>query len=53
MANLIVILILVIIVGAAAAFIIREKKRGVHCIGCSSAGQCSQKNCGGCSGNKR
>ncbi len=49
MANLIVILILVLVIGAAVAFIIREKKRGVKCIGCPNAGSCSG-NCGGCPG---
>ena len=50
MADLIVIIILLLMIGSALAFIIREKKRGAACIGCSSAGQCTRKNCGGCSG---
>ncbi|MBR2948787.1 MAG: FeoB-associated Cys-rich membrane protein [Lachnospiraceae bacterium] len=50
MADLIVILILLIIIGAAIVFIVREKKRGVKCIGCPAAGQCARKSCGGCSG---
>lgn len=49
MANVIVILILLLVIGAAVAFIIKEKKRGTACIGCSAAGQCTRRNCGGCS----
>lgn len=45
MVDLIVILILVLIVGAAIRYIVKEKKKGVHCIGCPSAGSCS-KACG-------
>jgi len=43
MINAIVILILAIIVGAAVAYIIKEKKRGVKCIGCPYAGQCANR----------
>ncbi len=57
MADLIVTGIIVIIIGAAIAYIIREKKRGVKCIGCPSGGNCSQESqrhcnggCGHCSG---
>ena len=46
MSNLIIVLLLVLIVGGAASFIIREKKRGVKCVGCPHAKQCSGK-CGG------
>ena len=47
MADFIVAGIVLLLVGAAIAFIVKEKKRGVRCIGCSSGG-CSQN--GGCSG---
>lgn len=48
-ANVIVTLILVAIVGGIIAYIVREKKRGVKCIGCPYAKQCG----GGCSGHKK
>lgn len=52
MESFIVGLIIVAIVGAAVAYIIKEKKKGVKCIGCPSAGACaSAKKCsaeGGC-----
>lgn len=41
LANVIVIALLVLIVGSAVLYIRKEKKRGVHCIGCPSAGSCS------------
>jgi len=40
MTNFLVILIVIAIVGVATAYIIKEKKRGVKCIGCPSAGTC-------------
>ena len=49
MTNFIVILIVIAIVGAAVAYIIREKKRGVKCIGCPAAATCP--NSGKCMGN--
>lgn len=49
MADGIVILLVVLVVGAAVKFIIKEKKRGVKCIGCSSAGTCGKKSCCSCS----
>ena len=46
MSDFIVIAIVVVIVGLALAYIIREKKRGVKCVGCPHG-----KTCGGsCSG---
>ena len=51
MANLLVILIVLIILTAVIAYIVKEKKRGVVCIGCPAAGQCSRANCGGGCGN--
>lgn len=52
MANLVIILIVLIIIVAVSVYIAKEKKRGVKCIGCPAAGQCSGANCqsGGCSG---
>lgn len=43
MVNAIVILVIVAIVGVAVAYIVKEKKRGVKCIGCPYAGQCANK----------
>ena len=44
MADLIVIGIVLLIVGAAMAYIIKEKKKGVKCIGCPAAGTCGKMN---------
>lgn len=51
MADIIIIAIILVIVGISAAYIIREKKRGVKCIGCSAGGTCGKQHCGssGCS----
>lgn len=51
MADLFVVAILAVIVGAAIVYIIKEKKRGVKCIGCPAARNCAGKNHGdsGCS----
>lgn len=49
MIDFIIATIIVVIVGAAAAYIVKEKKRGVKCIGCSASGACSGK-CNGTSG---
>lgn len=46
MSDLVVILIVALVVGLALAYIIREKKRGVKCVGCPYA-----KNCGSCHGS--
>ena len=44
MADLIVLGVIAVLVGASLAFIIKEKKRGVKCIGCPMAGTCAKKN---------
>ena len=49
MANVVVGAIVVAAVGAAIAYIVKEKKRGVTCIGCPHAGTCAKKRQGGCS----
>ena len=49
MADLIIGLIVVVLAGLAIGYIVRAKKRGVTCIGCSQAGTCSMKSQGGCS----
>ena len=51
MVNVIVAVILLIIIGAAIAYIIKEKKRGVKCIGCPAGGSCSGNCAGNCGGS--
>ena len=46
MADFIVIGIVLALVGTAVAYIVRQKKKGVKCIGCPDACSCSG-NCGG------
>ena len=48
LADIIVGLVVLLAVGAAAAYIIREKKKGVMCIGCPEGGACARKGKGGC-----
>lgn len=48
--------IVMIIIGAAVVYIMRERKKGVKCIGCSSSGSCCNGGCNGdcngdCNGN--
>lgn len=42
--DLIVGAVVLLIVGAAMIYIRKEKKKGVRCIGCPSAGTCSRSN---------
>lgn len=49
--NVIAALVILLIVGPALFYIIREKKKGRHCIGCPAAGSCSRAGCG-CKGKK-
>ena len=49
MATFIVGMIIVIIVGAAVVYIIKEKKKGVKCIGCPEGATCSGS-CASCGG---
>ena len=48
MENIIVGGIIVILVGGAIWYIVREKKKGVRCIGCPSAGKCGKGSCNSC-----
>ena len=41
MENILIIAILLVIVGCAVAYVIKEKKKGVKCIGCPNAKTCS------------
>ena len=59
MDNLILAVVLLAILGMAITYIIKEKKRGVKCIGCPAAAECASRqdgapfcsgNCNGCSG---
>ncbi|MBE5845911.1 MAG: FeoB-associated Cys-rich membrane protein [Butyrivibrio sp.] len=45
MTDFIVIVIIVMILGLAIRYIYKEKKKGVHCIGCPSAGACHKATC--------
>ena len=53
MENVILIFVLAAILGGAVAYIVKAKKIGVKCIGCSAGGSCGVKkegsSCGGCS----
>ena len=52
MVNFIVGTIVVVLVALAITYIVREKKRGVKCIGCPMAGTCAQHHGGAsCSGS--
>lgn len=51
MKNIIVIIIIAIILGLAIGYIIRQKKKGVKCIGCPSGKTCASKKSGSCSGS--
>ena len=50
MKDVLIIAVLVIVIGLAAWYMIRQKKKGVKCIGCPDSKTCSG-NCIGCSGN--
>ena len=43
MINIILILVIVVIIASAVIYIVREKKRGVKCIGCPHAKQCASR----------
>ena len=51
MTNLVAILFLALCLGAAIRYIVRQKKRGAKCIGCSMAGECPHRR-SGCDGAK-
>lgn len=44
MTDIIVAGILIVILGIAIAYILKEKKKGVKCIGCPFAETCSSRN---------
>ncbi len=47
MGNIVVLSILVLCIGGAVAYIIRAKRNGVRCIGCSAGCNGSCSGCGG------
>lgn len=50
MADAIIILLVLVALAAAISYIVKAKKRGVKCIGCSAAGSCASAGnpAGGC-----
>ena len=48
MADIIIAGIILAIIAAAVRYIVKAKKSGARCIGCSAAGQCAQRKNGGC-----
>lgn len=57
MANFILILVIALIVGVSITYIVKEKKKGNHCIGCPAAATCpgahANKCSGGCQANRK
>ena len=51
LANIILILILLGLVGGAVLYLYKQKKKGVHCVGCPYAGSCAKA--GNCSCKKQ
>ncbi len=52
MADFILVIVLLMIIGAAVLYIVKEKKKGVKCIGCPSAGVCAHAHkCNGSHGD--
>lgn len=43
--DIIAIVVSLCVIGAAALYIIKEKKKGNHCIGCPDASSCPHKGC--------
>jgi len=59
MADFVIVIVVVAILAVAITYIIKEKKRGVKCIGCPAGAECGHShgeasgcggNCAGCSG---
>lgn len=47
--DILVLVVIVLLLGLAIGYIVREKKRGVQCIGCPYASNCAKKHCAGSS----
>lgn len=50
MANVFIVLVLILVLGGAVAYIVKQKKKGVKCIGCPDSGSCAGHCSGTCSG---
>ena len=48
MTDIILIIVLLGIAAAIVFYLVREKKRGVTCVGCPHAKQCAKAKSGGC-----
>ena len=48
MVDFIVAVIIIAMVGFAIRYIVRAKKAGVKCVGCSAAGACAHAKAGSC-----
>lgn len=46
MVDVLTIFLLLLIIGSAVAYIVKQKKKGVKCIGCPDSGSCAG-HCGG------
>ena len=56
MENLIVLAVIILIMGLAIAYIVKEKKKGVKCVGCPAATECAKKRAAtanGCPSNEK
>lgn len=53
MEDLIIVAVIALIVGSAVVYIVKEKKKGIKCIGCPSAATCPSANAGKCNGGCR
>ncbi len=52
-ADIIVILIILAVTASIIFYLMREKRRGVTCVGCPYAKECAKKKSGGCAGGKK
>ncbi len=43
MTDFIVLIVIVVILIAASMYIIRGRKKGIHCIGCPESGSCTHR----------
>ena len=43
MTDIVAVCVIALVLGAAIAYIVRQKRAGVKCIGCSAAGGCAGK----------
>ena len=50
MENLIIIAIIAVVLGCAIGYVVKAKKSGKKCIGCTSGGCACNGSCGSCSG---